>query len=270
LIGENWIQLGTDINSETLRNEFGASICLNSTGDRIAIGAPDNSSSQTGRLSGRVRIYGLLGNNWYRVSNNIDGDSTVANEDFGASVYLNSAGTRVIIGAPGNKTVEIYDITNSGQLVTELWCVGENTGGKFGGLQPANTNNTFLETEIASSLVINDLWCGNGYYQNTINFIKVYRPLDGKYYLFAAGENSNFESGIGSNEQLSTFTEINLSSDIIEKVINVQTISNYNKNGKYTVLHLDDGRLYFAGHNKYMIDPNLPESYYRSNFTRIK
>lgn len=270
LIGENWIQLGQDINSDTLKNEFGASICLNMTGDRIAIGAPDNSSSETGRLSGRVIIYGLLGNGWYRASNNIDGNSTVTNEDFGASVYLDSTGTRVVIGAPGSKSVEVYDMT-AGELITELWCIGDNTSGKFGGVQPEISENKFLKTAlIDDSLVISDFWCGNGYNKNTVNFIKVYRPSDDKYYLFAAGENSNFESGIGSNLPLNRFTEINLSSDIVEKIINIQSISNYNRNGKYTVLHLDDGRLYFAGHNKYMIDPNLPESYYRSNFTRIK
>jgi microcystin-dependent protein len=270
LINQNWTQIGSDINSETSQNEFGASICLNSDGSRIAIGAPNNISSLTGTTSGQVQIYGLMGNNWLRAANNIDGTSTV-NEDFGASVYLNSNGTRVIVGSPGTNSVKVYNIDNNRELVTELWCIGNNTNGKFGGSQGSSTNNIFVETELSNNgFLISDFYCGNGYNRNTVNFIKAYKEENNKYYLFAAGQNSNFESGIGSNEQLNTFTEIDLSSDIIEKIIDIQSISNYRRDGKYTVLHLNDGRLYFAGHNKYMIDPNLPESYYRSNFTRIK
>lgn len=266
-INQNWLQIGTDINSETSGNEFGASICLNSNGTRIAISAPNNISSLTGTSSGQVRIYELLGNSWLRAANNIDGTSTV-NEDFGASVYLNSAGNRVIIGAPGTNSVRVYDISNAKVLVNELWCMGNNTGGKFGNIGHS-VQNAFVQTTLNGFSII-DFYCGNGYNRNTINFIKAYNPTDKKYYLFAAGENSNFESGIGSNEQLNIFTKIDLSSDIIEKIIDIQSISNYKRDGKYTVLHLNDGRLYFSGHNKYMIDPNLPESYYRSNFTRIK
>jgi hypothetical protein len=273
LADQTWKQLGLDISSGSNGNDFGASIALSTGGTVIAISAPDSSSSLTGKPSGRVTLFGLSGSSWFRVADNIDGTYN-ASEDFGASVALSSNGTRLLVGAPGINSVKAYTIsnytTNTNPQISELWCIGDNKNGKFGGLQGADTGNSFLETELLSNYLINDFWCGNGYSKNTVNFIKALNKNDSKYYLFAAGENSNFETGVGSNTQLSTFTPINLSSDIVEKIIDIQSVSNYKGDGKYTVLHLNDGRLYFTGHNKYMIDPNLPHLFYRSHFTRIK
>jgi len=273
LVDQTWKQLGLDISSGSNSNDFGASIALSANGTIVAISAPDSSSSLTGKPSGRVTLFGLSGSSWFRVADNIDGTYN-ASEDFGASIGLSSGGTRLIVGSPGVNNVKVYTISNFNvsinPQITELWCVGANTNGKFGGLQGADTDNRFLETELPSNYLINDFWCGNGYSKNTVNFIKALNKDDSKYYLFAAGENSNFETGVGSNTQINTFTPINLSSDIVEKIIDVQSVSNYKGDGKYTVLHLNDGRLYFTGHNKYMIDPNLPHLFYRSHFTRIK
>ena len=277
LVDQTWQQLGLDISSGANGNDFGASIAMNSTGSVVAISAPDSSSSLTGKPSGRVTLFGLSGKSWFRVADNIDGTYNSSSEDFGASIALSTNGTRLLVGAPGINSVKAYTVSNYtttansvNPQISELWCMGANTNGKFGGAQGANTDNRFIETELSSNYLINDFWCGNGYSKNTVNFIKALNKNDSKYYLLAAGENSNFETGVGSNSQLNTFTVVNLSSDIVEKIIDVQTVSNYKGDGKYTVLHLDDGRLYFTGHNKYMIDPNLPHLFYRSHFTRIK
>jgi Flp pilus assembly pilin Flp len=50
-----WTQIGTDIDGEAGSDQSGYSVSLSSNGDRIAIGAPQNSSS------GHVRVYDLSG-----------------------------------------------------------------------------------------------------------------------------------------------------------------------------------------------------------------
>ena len=88
-------------------------------------------------------------------------------------------------------------------------------------------------------------------------------------YLFAVGSNTKYESGLGNNTVLNTWTRLNLQSHVVDRIINIQSVSPYGGED-YTILHLDDGTLYFAGYNSYMIDPNLPNNGYRTDFTRIK
>ena len=68
---------------------------------------------------------------------------------------------------------------------------------------------------------------------------------------------------------MNVWTRLNLSSEIVEKIVDIQCVSPYGSED-YTVLLLDDGSLYFSGYNAYMIDPNLPNNAYRTDFTRIK
>ena len=53
-ISNVWTQIGTDIDGEAGSDQSGWSVSLSSTGDTVAIGAPQNSSS-----SGHVRVYDL-------------------------------------------------------------------------------------------------------------------------------------------------------------------------------------------------------------------
>jgi hypothetical protein len=54
-VGGSWYQVGTDIDGEAANNYSGASICLNSSGSRIVIGAPFNADN--GSASGQARIF---------------------------------------------------------------------------------------------------------------------------------------------------------------------------------------------------------------------
>jgi hypothetical protein len=95
----NWIQLGQTLSGLTDGDSFGESVSLNSSGNRIAIGAPYNDAGGTNR--GVTRILQLSGNNvWTLLGEPISG---VANNDYsGYSVSLNSLGNRVIIGSPNS------------------------------------------------------------------------------------------------------------------------------------------------------------------------
>ena len=88
-------QLGSDIDGEAASDFSGRSVSMNSTGDRVAIGAYLNDG--TGSNAGHVRIYEYSSGSWSQLGADIDGE---ANSDrSGISVSMNSSGDRVAIGA---------------------------------------------------------------------------------------------------------------------------------------------------------------------------
>ena len=93
----SWSQLGSDIDGESANDYSGRSVSLNSTGDRVAIGATGNDGS--GESSGHVRIYEYSSGSWSKLGSDIDGEAV--KDRSGVSVSLNSAGDRVAIGANG-------------------------------------------------------------------------------------------------------------------------------------------------------------------------
>ncbi|CAK0804995.1 unnamed protein product [Prorocentrum cordatum] len=99
LSGNTWSQLGQDIDGEASGDYSGwPSVSLSSDGSRVAIGAYGNDGA--GSSSGHVRIFGLSGNTWSQVGQDIDGE---AGDDLICySVSLSSDGSRVAIGAYGN------------------------------------------------------------------------------------------------------------------------------------------------------------------------
>ena len=104
--GTAWTQLGTDIDGEGPHDQSGNSVSINSSGNRVAIGAFNNdgtwnngSGVSTGH-AGHVRIYEWDGTAWTQLGTDIDGEA--ASDDNGWSVSMNSAGDRVAIGAKGN------------------------------------------------------------------------------------------------------------------------------------------------------------------------
>jgi len=131
-----WSQLGSDIDGEVADDWSGYSVSMNSTGDRVAIGAPYNDGS--GSSSGHARIYEwrqytandvnlynhtsrlqngtqtkpvIITENfntapvinqyyWTQMGSDINGEA--ANDNSGWSVSINAEGNRVAIGASGN------------------------------------------------------------------------------------------------------------------------------------------------------------------------
>ena len=91
-------QLGSDINGEATSDLFGYSVSMNSTGDRVAIGAYGNNG--TASNAGHVRIYEYSSGSWSQLGADIDGEA--ADDRSGYSVSMNSTGDRVAIGAYGN------------------------------------------------------------------------------------------------------------------------------------------------------------------------
>jgi hypothetical protein len=95
LSGNNWVQVGQDIDGEAANDFSGFSVSLNADGSRVAIGAIFNDE-----VTGQTRIYDLSGNTWVQVGQDIDGE--YADDWSGWSVSLSADGSRVAIGAPRN------------------------------------------------------------------------------------------------------------------------------------------------------------------------
>jgi hypothetical protein len=96
--GTSWQQLGADIDGEAARDRSGRSISLSYDGNRLAIGAAQNSTN--GSASGHVRVYQWSGTVWEQLGANINGEA--ASDYSGYSVSLSSDGDRLAIGAPYN------------------------------------------------------------------------------------------------------------------------------------------------------------------------
>ena len=130
-----WSRIGRDINGEASEDQSGNSVAMNSTGDRVAIGAWLNNGS--GSDSGHVRVYFYNGMNWEQLGQDINGEAT--DDRSGISVSMNSAGDRVAIGAylndgsgsnSGHVRVYSYNGTNWEKLGQDI--NGEAEGDRSG------------------------------------------------------------------------------------------------------------------------------------------
>jgi len=93
--GIDWDQVGTDVNGDTERDEFGISVDLSSDGSIVAIGAHANDGN--GDRSGHVKVYQNNNGVWSQLGTDIDGENTF--DESGYSVKLSSDGLTVVIGA---------------------------------------------------------------------------------------------------------------------------------------------------------------------------
>jgi type IV secretory pathway ATPase VirB11/archaellum biosynthesis ATPase len=119
--GTTWT-LEQEINnpSPVATDWFGTSVCINSTGDRVIIGAD---ATNTGALNaGSAYIYSRSGTVW-TLEQAIHNPSPMADDYFGWAVSINSTGDRVIIGAYNEDTGatdagSVYIYSRSGTVWT--------------------------------------------------------------------------------------------------------------------------------------------------------
>ena len=96
--GNEWVQLGDDIDAESTYDEAGSSVSLSADGMVLAIGARDNDDN--GNNSGHVRVYEWDGVLWSQLGGDIDGED--ANDNSGQSISLSADGYTVAIGSGEN------------------------------------------------------------------------------------------------------------------------------------------------------------------------
>lgn len=123
--GNNWTQLGTDIDGELANSWVGSSVSLSDNGNIVAIGAYRNDDN--GDDAGQVQIFEWDGNNWIQLGTNINGEA--ANDWAGVSISLSADGHTLAIGASYNDdgginagNVKVYKWTNNNwvQLGTNI------------------------------------------------------------------------------------------------------------------------------------------------------
>jgi hypothetical protein len=125
-----WTLAGTIV-GEAAGDQFGQSVCLDASGNILAVGANLNDGS--GSDAGHVKVFEYVsGTIWDQIG---DIDGTAADDQFGWDVSLNAAGSRLAVSAPnaGTPYIKVYQ-NNSGTWgllggATDIVGVlGENTG----------------------------------------------------------------------------------------------------------------------------------------------
>ena len=89
----SWSLIGSAIDGETAGDTFGESVSINSAGDRVAVGAPENGA-------GHVKIFQYNAGSWTQLGSDIDGES--AGDKFGYATSFDLDGDHVAIGGYGN------------------------------------------------------------------------------------------------------------------------------------------------------------------------
>ena len=90
---QSWVQYGTDLDGVS-GEEFGVSVDINDSGNRIIASTAANIDGGTGT----VRIYEFSGGDWQQMGGDLTG--ATSHYSFGTAVGLNASGDTAIIGEP--------------------------------------------------------------------------------------------------------------------------------------------------------------------------
>eukprot|EP00588_Corethron_pennatum_P003024 CAMPEP_0194298164 /NCGR_PEP_ID=MMETSP0169-20130528/60010_1 /TAXON_ID=218684 /ORGANISM="Corethron pennatum, Strain L29A3" /LENGTH=831 /DNA_ID=CAMNT_0039048119 /DNA_START=231 /DNA_END=2731 /DNA_ORIENTATION=+ len=96
LVEDNkWVQMGPDLNGKAAEVNFGYSVSMSASGDKVIVGGLN-----IGVNSGYARVYKWDTNNWVQMGPDLDGEA--ASDLFGYSVSMSGSGDKVIVGGTGN------------------------------------------------------------------------------------------------------------------------------------------------------------------------
>ncbi len=123
LDGGNWTSTGT-ITGQVNEELFGYSVSMSADGNRIIIGAPNNSDN--GSNAGVSRLYMRSGGSWIQVDSDF---SSLSGDVYGRSVSISSDGTTFASGGPlnsntasGSGIVKVYETCNTENLFSVHVC----------------------------------------------------------------------------------------------------------------------------------------------------
>lgn len=146
--GGNWNQLGSDIDAEAAYDNFGQSVALSATGDRVVVGATGNDT--TALNAGQVRVFDLMMGEWLQAGPDING--AAEGDDFGRSVDISDDGSRIVVGAKWTDSnganagsAYIYDLnTGTGNWDLGQTFEGEAAADTFGGAVSMSGDGTVV------------------------------------------------------------------------------------------------------------------------------
>jgi hypothetical protein len=93
-----WVQKGVDLDGDATNERFGWSVSIDSSGNRLVVGAPLGLFSSQ-RL-GQAQLFEWGGTNWQKIGATIKGKA--ASDNAGTSVSISSSGDYFAVGSPGN------------------------------------------------------------------------------------------------------------------------------------------------------------------------
>ncbi|WP_188441532.1 T9SS type A sorting domain-containing protein [Planktosalinus lacus] len=126
--GNEWIQLGSDIDGDASGNYFSTSLSLSGDGNRVAVGANQYYPN------GLMRIFEFDGTDWIQLGTDLTGIESYDN--FGVSANLSYEGNRIIVG--DNQTnaytgyAKVFDFDGDDWVQVGDALQGENIRDKFG------------------------------------------------------------------------------------------------------------------------------------------
>jgi hypothetical protein len=120
---------------------FGYSVSINSTGDRIIVGAYQDEGVGRSGSSGTAYIFASGTSGWIEQQILSGSFAQGANDVFGASVYMNSLGDRVIVGAPQDSYVSAI-------------AAGDNTGTAY--IFVSGATGWIQQAILSGSLAVNN------------------------------------------------------------------------------------------------------------------
>jgi hypothetical protein len=124
--GAAWIKIVEDIDGEAANDQSGFSVSMNAAGNRVVIGANLNDGT-SGTDRGHVRVYSAQEpRRWVKLGNSIIENNV---SDFGASMSMNAAGNRIVIGGTLNASnsglTSTYEYNGSSWVKLGLTIGGE-------------------------------------------------------------------------------------------------------------------------------------------------
>jgi len=124
----NWVQLGQDINGNTMQEQIGRSLAISGDGTTLALGVP---------IYSYLRIYRYISSSWVQIGNDISGN---VGEEFGWSVSLSKDGNILAVGIrlfslkdsryEGKVSIYYFNGTDWQQLGNSI--EGENNEDEYG------------------------------------------------------------------------------------------------------------------------------------------
>lgn len=133
--GKNWNQLGNDLVGDKVDDHFGQTVSISSNGQRVIVGAPDQTG--TAKLTGQAKVFEYKSGTWVQLGSDFLGESD--SDCLGTTVSISGSGSRVAVGIPNltglhglGHYINIFEFRQGNwfQLTSDLG--SEITNGNFG------------------------------------------------------------------------------------------------------------------------------------------
>lgn len=98
LKGANWVQKGSTLNGANGGSQFGSALALDSTGNRVIVGAPQDKDGANSTGSASVYEWNETNSDWEQLGAHLTGSASA--EEYGFDVDISEDGNVIIIGAP--------------------------------------------------------------------------------------------------------------------------------------------------------------------------